>query len=146
MPKPVIVHFPINTERNISPSLSSVPGSSESEPLLSPTSPKSTIKSPTQLDSPHFDLALARVSLFVDICSYVLISFVPTVVAFTLGHVLASMSGGFSPAMQSVALGLYKQRGGTESGKLFGALSVVQALWWVFFFRSCFVSVTLITL
>jgi len=34
----------------------------------------------------------------------------------------------FSPAVQSVALALYVQQGNKESGRLFGALSVLQAL------------------
>jgi len=52
----------------------------------------------------------------------------PTALAFSLSSVFTSLSAGFSPAIQSVALSLYRRRGGTESGKLFGALSVVQAL------------------
>lgn len=38
------------------------------------------------------------------------------------------MGVGFSPAIQSVAMGVYTQQGGTELGKLFGALSVMSAL------------------
>lgn len=49
-------------------------------------------------------------------------------VAFTAFGMLGSFGSGFGPAIQSVALEMYTQRGGTEAGRLFGALSVVQAL------------------
>ena len=124
----------------LDPPLSPSPGTgSETQPLLVPASPTTSnnkMHKELILDSSHFDLALARVSLSVDIVSYVLLVSIPTAVAFTLGTVVGSMGSGFSPAVQSVALGLYRRRGGTESGKLFGALSVVQALWWVFFLDS----------
>ncbi len=78
--------------------------------------------------SSRFDLGLARVSLFIDIISYALLGFTTSPLVFTLSSMLGSMGTGFSPAVQSVALELYTQRGGTESGRLFGALSVIQAL------------------
>jgi hypothetical protein len=74
------------------------------------------------------------VSLFVDVASATLLVSAPTAIMFTVATTVGSMGAGFSPAIQSVALGLYRRKGGTESGKLFGALSVVQALWWVFLF------------
>lgn len=45
--------------------------------------------------------------------------------------VARAFSGGFTPALQSVALVLYEKgpNQGVEIGKLFGGLSVVQALW-----------------
>ena len=111
--------------------------SGETQPLLIPASPNPTtsntpnnkIPKNHDLDSSHFDLALARVSLSVDFVSYVWFVLAKGAVAFTLATVVAAFGSGFNPAIQSVALGLYKRRGGTESGKLFGALSVVQALW-----------------
>ncbi|KAK0210839.1 major facilitator superfamily domain-containing protein [Desarmillaria ectypa] len=78
--------------------------------------------------SSRFDLGLARVSLFIDIVSYVLLGSTTNPLIFTLSSMLGSMGTGFSPAVQSVALELYTQRGGTESGRLFGALSAIQAL------------------
>jgi len=89
-----------------------------------PTQPKKEL----DLVSPHFDLALARISLFIDVISYAIIALVPTALAFTLGNMSAAMGSGFSPAIYSVALALYRRRGGTESGRLFGALGVVQGL------------------
>jgi len=41
---------------------------------------------------------------------------------------MGSLGGGFSPAVHSVALELYSRKGGKETGKLFGALSVLHAL------------------
>ncbi|GAW01298.1 MFS general substrate transporter [Lentinula edodes] len=109
----------------------------ESEPLISSpssaTPPTSDARSdsPSRLMEPHssaFDLGLARVSLSVEILSYLLMGLVTTPLAFTLFGMLGALGGGFSPALQSVALEMYTARGGTESGRLFGALSVVQAL------------------
>lgn len=139
-PKPAIVQLPVDPQPNQSSSPSSGT-SSETQPLLVPASvtppslpsplPNQDTKSrkALDLDSPHFDLVIARVSLFVDMASYALLSSVSTAVAFTLAVSIAAMGAGFNPAVQSVALGLYRRRGGTENGKLFGALSVLQALW-----------------
>ncbi|KAF8236196.1 hypothetical protein L208DRAFT_1252513 [Tricholoma matsutake] len=138
-PKPAIVQLPVDPQPNQSSSPSSGT-SSETQPLLVPASvtppslpsplPNQDTKSrkALDLDSPHFDLVIARVSLFVDMASYALLSSVSTAVAFTLAVSIAAMGAGFNPAVQSVALGLYRRRGGTENGKLFGALSVLQAL------------------
>ncbi|KAJ6597071.1 major facilitator superfamily domain-containing protein [Mycena vulgaris] len=96
----------------------------ESDPLLS------------QSRKPHsasFDLALARGSLVLEVIAYAAMPFAPTGLSFTLFTMLASMGAGFTPAVQSAALELYGQKNGSgsgsvESGKLFGALSVLQAL------------------
>ncbi|KAJ3800064.1 major facilitator superfamily domain-containing protein [Lentinula aff. detonsa] len=112
--------------------------SEESEPLISSSTPStSTVSSdlrsdsPSRLLEPHssaFDLGLARTSLFIEIVAYLLMALVTTPVAFALFGMLGSLGSGFSPALQSVALEMYTERGGTENGKLFGALSVIQAL------------------
>jgi len=78
--------------------------------------------------SPSFDLNLARVSIFIDLTCYTLLGFAPTPVAFTLSTLVASFGAGSSPALQSVALELYSRRGEKETGRLFGAMSVLQAL------------------
>ena len=76
-----------------------------------------------------FDLNLARGAAFIDFISYVFMGLAATALPFTLFTLLGSLGTGFTPAMQSVALELYARRGETETGKLFGALSVVDALW-----------------
>ena len=38
------------------------------------------------------------------------------------------MGTGFSPAVQSVALVLYAKKGGVETGKPFGAISLIQVI------------------
>ncbi|KAF9479281.1 MFS general substrate transporter [Pholiota conissans] len=81
-----------------------------------------------EIHTPHFDLNLARTSLFIDIISYAFMARASTPTAFTLGSIMGAFGTGFSPAMQSVTLALYARRGGTETGRLFGALSVLQAL------------------
>ena len=41
---------------------------------------------------------------------------------------LGALGMGFNPAIHAVALALYNARGGRDSGKLFGAMSVVQVM------------------
>ncbi|KAJ7097761.1 major facilitator superfamily domain-containing protein [Mycena belliarum] len=95
----------------------------ESEPLVSDGSHR---------HSASFDLALARGSIVLETIAYATMPFAPTGLSFTLLTMLASMGSGFTPALQSAALELYGQKVGgganVESGKLFGALSVLQAL------------------
>jgi hypothetical protein len=48
---------------------------------------------------------------------------------FACGGFLQALGVGYSPAVQAFALEVYSRRGGKgEAGKLFGAISVVQAL------------------
>ena len=49
-------------------------------------------------------------------------------ILFALSGTLGAMGAGFSPAAQSVALALYAKRGGVETGRLFGAISLIQAI------------------
>lgn len=110
----------------------------QDEPLQpvseSPTSSprtESSPKRPAQTNTTHsiaFDFGLARVSLAIEVISYALVPFASTGLRYTVITMLGAFGSGFGPAMQSVALGLYTLRGGTESGRLFGALSVVQSL------------------
>jgi len=78
--------------------------------------------------SPRLDLNTARVSLVMELTSYTLMATAKTGTMFTVYTVLGSLAAGFAPAVQSLALGIYAGRGGEETGKLFGGLSVVQAL------------------
>ncbi|KAJ7864988.1 major facilitator superfamily domain-containing protein [Mycena olivaceomarginata] len=77
-----------------------------------------------------FDLSLARISLFVEIIGYTAMPFAPSGLLYTAFTILASFGAGFGPAVQSVALELYTQKndGAMEAGRLFGGLSVIQAL------------------
>lgn len=63
--------------------------------------------------------------------------FAPTGFTFALFAMLGSLGSGFSPAVQSAALELYTRKfgknGSVESGKLFGAMSVLQAVWYASF-------------
>lgn len=122
-PKPLIVEFP--------------PEPVEAQPLLSfnsggseASSSRSRTASPMkkEIHSPAFDLGLARASLVVEIISYTFMALAPTPFTFTVFGMLSAMGAGFSPAVQSVTLAMYSRKGGTEVGRLFGALSVVQAL------------------
>lgn len=106
---------------------------SPNEPLQPDSSPSNDDSAPQEAPkasrSITFDFNLARVSLAIEVVSYAMIPFAPTAVWYTVFTMIGSFGSGFGPALQSVALGLYTLRGGTESGKLFGAMSVVQSLW-----------------
>lgn len=115
------------------------PASVETEPLLSsssepsgssqrpsPSSPRSLL----EIHSPSFDLSLARASLLVEIVAYSFMAMAQAPLPFTIFAMLGSFGAGFSPAIQSAAIELYVRRGGRENGRLYGALSVVQALWY----------------
>ncbi|KAF4576704.1 hypothetical protein EYR36_004683 [Pleurotus pulmonarius] len=114
------------------------PATVEAEPLLSSTSEasgSSSRPSPTpsprsllEIHSPSFDLGLARASLLVEIFAYSFMAMAQTPLPFTIFAMVGSFGAGFSPAIQSAAIELYVRRGGRENGKLYGALSVVQAL------------------
>ncbi|KAJ7219467.1 major facilitator superfamily domain-containing protein [Mycena pura] len=92
----------------------------ESEPLLRRSSQHSA----------SFDLWLARISLVVDAVAYTTMPLAPNGIAFTVSTVMSSFGSGFMPAVQTVAMALYSKKHGAnaESGKLFGALSVLQTL------------------
>jgi len=81
--------------------------------------------------SPRLDLNTARVSLVMELTAYAMMATAKTGALFTAYTALGSLAAGFSPAVQSLALGIYAGRGGEETGKLFGALSVLQALGYV---------------
>ncbi|KAI0647308.1 major facilitator superfamily domain-containing protein [Trametes meyenii] len=91
-------------------------------------SPAPQGSTPNHHHSSAFDLRLARISLLVDAAAYLLFTIAPTGMMFAAASCLGSLGMGFGPAIQSVALTLYSRRGGKDTGKLFGALSVVQAL------------------
>jgi hypothetical protein len=113
-PKPVVVEIPQT--------------SSESSPLVSPSDISPQVPTKEEVHSPAFDLGLARISVLVEMVSYIFMGISPTPLAFTGFGMLGSMGTAFSPATQTVTLALYTQRGNKESGRLFGALSVLQAL------------------
>ena len=102
------------------------------EPLTNPPEHPRTSRSPSSSrhapHSPTFDLKLARVSLAIEVVMYAIIVCSTTGLMFALATGLGALAMGCGPAMQSVALTLYNRRGGKDSGKLFGALSVVQAI------------------
>jgi len=125
----LILPFVIKFAKNKPTKAPNLHPNSEREPLLSdhnrseqPTSPKPSA----------FDLGLARFSILVDIAMYALLPFAPTGIVFILFITLGAFGGGLMPAINSVALELYSRKVGknapVESGKLLGALSVVQAV------------------
>ncbi|TDL24842.1 MFS general substrate transporter [Rickenella mellea] len=126
--KPAI-QLPIEPAEPLHPSQSAAaqdtpaPDAAQSQPTKAQTTPaKKTPHSPT------FDLNLARFSLVIEVVCYTLIPLGPSPLTFTVFSMLASFSGGFNPAAQSLALVLFARSGETETGRLFGALSVVQAM------------------
>ncbi|KAF5358151.1 hypothetical protein D9756_001317 [Leucocoprinus leucothites] len=114
-PEPIVIEIPQTA--------------SESTPLLSSSdTPRDVPTKKKELHSPAFDLGLTRVSVAIEAIAYTCMGLAPTALAFTVFGMVNSIGTAFSPAIQSATLALYMQRGNKESGKLFGALSVLQAL------------------
>jgi len=78
--------------------------------------------------SPAFDLSVAQCSLILEIICFALVPIFRSRSTFVVFTVLAACGAGFGPAIQSLAVELYSKRGGTETGKLFGVLGVVQII------------------
>ncbi|TFK36324.1 major facilitator superfamily domain-containing protein [Crucibulum laeve] len=123
-PAPIIIELPAKPTET-EPLLSRTTSHDEAATSSSPSTLKTSKK---EIHSPAFDLGLARASLAVEIIAYTFMGLATTPLSFTVFGMLGSFGTGFSPAVQSVTLALYARRGGTESGRLFGALSVIQAL------------------
>lgn len=133
-PKPLVVQFPSNN--NVTEATRLLESSNvEPGPSSTPNSPNQTIVK--RMHSPSFDLGLAKLSLVVDIIVYFFLAISQSAWQYTLFSVLSSLGMGFNPAMHSVTSALYARQGGTESGRLFGAMSVIQALWSVFSILMC---------
>ncbi|KLO08949.1 MFS general substrate transporter [Schizopora paradoxa] len=96
----------------------------EADSALAPANPKP--KKPHH--SPVFDLTIAQCSLILEIVCFGLLPFFHSRPVFVVLTVLAACGAGFGPAIQSLAVELYSKRGGTETGKLFGVLGVVQII------------------
>ncbi|GAA5930082.1 uncharacterized protein JCM15063_004710 [Sporobolomyces koalae] len=78
----------------------------------------------------HFDLRLARLSLFLDLVGFLCLSLIslsphPTPIPFLLSTLLQSLGSGASPTLQSLALAHSTPR---DAGRLFASFSVVQSL------------------
>jgi len=74
-----------------------------------------------------FDLRVARVSLFLGLLGHIIMTLASTPEVFFFGGIVWGLFSGFPAAMQSAALEVYRRSGGKETGKLFGALSVMQS-------------------
>lgn len=101
------------------------PEGSESTPLLQRKTSRK------EIHSPSFDFGLARVSLIIELIISTAMALSISALSFTIFGMLGALGVAFGPATQSVTLALYSRRGGKDVGRLFGALSVVQALWYV---------------
>lgn len=80
---------------------------------------------------PAVDLTLSRLSMITEIAVYIIFPFATAPWGFITTLAINSLGAGFVPAVQALALELYRFRDGAsaESGKLFGALSIVRAVW-----------------
>lgn len=83
----------------------------------------------------RFDISLIRGSLLIDLFSHSVVAFAATDAGPAAGQALfvgaTSMNAfgaGLVPAVNSLALCILQSRGETDTGKLFGAFSVLQAV------------------
>jgi len=103
------------------------------EPLNArPESPELSARGPvhTHTHTPALDLGIAKVSLALHAVSLALIAVSKNSGLFFGASMLATLGIGYGPLVQSLSLELYVRRGGglSETGRLFGAMSVIQAL------------------
>ncbi|KAG8916624.1 hypothetical protein FRC02_003701 [Tulasnella sp. 418] len=106
-----------------------IPSDTE-QPTHSRQSSPSTYPAPAGLPpriAAQFDLTIARVSILVDVVAYLALSVSVAQSTFWWSSIMASFGGGLIPAIQSLALVLTKDEK-HEPGRVFGALSMVQAL------------------
>jgi len=106
--------------------------SSESQPLL-PDEDSTSRPSQRKAHESVFNLALARFSILVQTITFAILPFAPTGAIFILFMSLGSFASGLSPAVSSLAMELYtrkvvKDGRPVEAGKLYGAMSGVQAV------------------
>jgi len=80
--------------------------------------------------TPKVDLGIAKVSLVLQATFFVLIAVSKDAVVFVTMGALGALAMGYPPTVQSLSLELYTRRGGapSESGRLFGAMSVIQTI------------------
>jgi len=83
--------------------------------------------------TPKVDLGIAKVSLVLQATFFVLIAVSKDAVVFVTMGALGALAMGYPPTVQSLSLELYTRRGGapSESGRLFGAMSVIQTIGYV---------------
>ncbi|QRV90180.1 major facilitator superfamily transporter [Ceratobasidium sp. AG-Ba] len=96
---------------------------------LSPPPPAQLIKRSVRLAREQsFDLRVARISMCLEFLSYFLLCSSSSQHAFVLTTALSAFGGGTSPAMQSLALGILGPNQEADTGKLFGALSMLSSI------------------
>ncbi|KAI0309145.1 major facilitator superfamily domain-containing protein [Amylostereum chailletii] len=107
------------------------PNPDASTPLLGRSTPISQSQAYTSNEHNGgllWDLALAKLSLVVQIGAFFLMSVATTSWAFVGGILSVSFGAGYTPTINTLALEFYRRSGGTEAGKLFGAMTFVQVL------------------
>lgn len=62
---------------------------------------------------------------------YAVVPFAPSPPTFVVLNGIVCFGSAFSAAIQSAALGIYTANGGLETGKLFGAVGIVQTVGYV---------------
>ncbi|KDQ06772.1 hypothetical protein BOTBODRAFT_235914 [Botryobasidium botryosum FD-172 SS1] len=91
-------------------------------------------QAPTQMSPPpsnlvsdiHFDLALARISVLLELLSFLATTMTTTAPGFVFATSLVALGGGLIPAAQSLSLSLLGSK--EDSGRLFGGIAVIQAV------------------
>jgi hypothetical protein len=102
------------------------------EPLdaRSPLSPPTSSRDPVHAHTPTVDLGLAKFSLALHTMCFALVAVSKDMRVFVAATALGALAAGYTPTIHSLSLELHTRRGGaqSEAGRLFGAMSVIQAL------------------
>nr|XP_019043904.1 hypothetical protein I302_07179 [Kwoniella bestiolae CBS 10118]OCF22834.1 hypothetical protein I302_07179 [Kwoniella bestiolae CBS 10118] len=107
------------------------PTIAEEETIQDPSSSAITTSStsastPKPQRSAHLDLLTVRIALILESIPYLLLALSPSPMGFVLLSILLTLGGPSNPAANSLALSLLSDP--SQSGRLFGALSVLHAL------------------
>lgn len=139
-PKPPSIRLPVSPSEPLSPTRPSFSRSISQVSRPVSTSRTRSTRTVEDHDHPHynhavarFDLNVARGSVIIECLVYAVFPFAASAALFVATGACGSFAAGFNPTVQSLALEFYRKRGGTEAGKLYGAMSVISALWCVSF-------------
>jgi len=116
VPKRPPVHLPTSPNEPLDTTTSTVPPAASREPIHTHT--------------PAVDLGLAKVSIALQVIYFALLAVSRDARVFVAVSVLGALAVGYAPTVHSLSLELFTRRGGapSEAGRLFGAMSVIQAI------------------
>ncbi|WRT70007.1 uncharacterized protein IL334_007000 [Kwoniella shivajii] len=100
-------------------------GEHSTSPISTSAKQSNAVQDQKPKRSSHLDLLTVRVSLILETLPYIFLAMAPSSTGFVILSVLCTLGGSGNPAANSLALSLLPDP--SQSGRLFGALSVLHA-------------------